>query len=253
MVLLGSSQWNVCQNFRYEFFDTIFSTNIECINRALSGDPGGLWIVASRQTNGRGRRGKVWVSDAGNLYASLLLVDSLSKDLLALLPFAIAVAVRSAIANFAPIGVDIKIKWPNDLLIFQRKVAGILIETSKLKNDLQAIVIGIGINIAHCPKNISYPVTFLQREGIFVELKDILQMLFQEVSRILVMWKKGDGQAEIMRIWRCFASGIGESITINLPNNSISGRFIGVDDFGHLLLEEENGCFREFSTGDIFG
>ncbi|MBL0849054.1 MAG: biotin--[acetyl-CoA-carboxylase] ligase [Candidatus Liberibacter ctenarytainae] len=239
------------KNFRYTFFNTVVSTNDECIKQALAGDPGGLWVVASRQTGGRGRRGRVWTSEPGNLYASLLLVDSLSKQSLTLLSFAIAVAVHSLIASFLPMGADIKIKWPNDLLICRRKVSGVLIETLDLKNGLQAVIIGIGINIKSCPDNTLYPVTSLAQEGVCVDLKDVLSKLYQEIAKILAIWRRDTGRKEIMSLWRCYASGIGDAITVNLPHQSLSGRFVGIDDFGYLLLEESKGCFRQVFTGDI--
>ncbi|WP_202284187.1 biotin--[acetyl-CoA-carboxylase] ligase [Candidatus Liberibacter asiaticus] len=249
------SNLSECQNpysFRYEFFGTISSTNDECMKRALSGDLGNLWIVASCQTAGRGRRDNKWISDKGNLYASLLLIDSISKDSLTLLSFAIAVAMRSVIASTLPVGTDVKIKWPNDILVFQRKIAGILIETLNLKNGLQAVVVGIGLNVKHCPVDTPYPVTSLQREGGCIDLKDIFSLLFQDVARVLDLWKKDTGREEIMNLWRCFACGIGDLITIKLSYGSILGRFVGVDDFGYLLLEEKKGCVRQIFTGDIF-
>ncbi|ADR52712.1 birA bifunctional protein [Candidatus Liberibacter solanacearum CLso-ZC1] len=251
-MLSDLSECKKLYNFRYEFFDTIVSTNDECMKRALSGDLGNLWIIASRQTSGRGRGGKKWVSDKGNLYASLLLIDSISKDSLTLLSFAVSVAMHSIIASILPAEVDVKIKWPNDLLVFQRKIAGILIETLDLKSGLQAIVIGIGLNVEYCPKDTSYPVTSLRKEGGCIDLKSILPIFFQEIAKMLAIWKKDTGREEIMKLWRCFAYGIGNPITIKLPQFSISGHFVGVDDFGYLLLEEKKGCFRKIFTGDIF-
>ncbi|QTP64361.1 biotin--[acetyl-CoA-carboxylase] ligase [Candidatus Liberibacter africanus] len=239
-------------NFRYEFVDTIVSTNDECITRALSGDLGNLWIIASRQTAGRGRRGKKWISDEGNLYASLLLVDSVSKDSITLLSFAIAVAMRSIVASVLPVGADVKIKWPNDVLISQRKVAGILIETLDLKSGLQAIVIGIGLNVSNSPLGTPYLVTSLREEGCDTHLEDIFPFFFQHIAKILDIWRKDTGREEIMRLWRRFAYGLGDIITVNLPHSSILGRFIGVDDFGYLLLEEKEGFVRQIFTGDIF-
>ncbi|AHA27924.1 biotin--[acetyl-CoA-carboxylase] ligase [Candidatus Liberibacter americanus] len=247
----GISQCKIPQNFRCEIFDSIDSTNDECMRRALSGDPGGLWIVASHQTAGRGRRSKVWDSNKGNLYSSLLLIDNISNNSATLLPFATAVAIHSVITSILPVEADIKIKWPNDLLISKRKVAGILIETIKLKNDLQSIIIGIGINIEYCPKDVPYPVTFLNKEGVDLVLIDVLPILFQEMEKILIILKQDKGREEIMRLWRCFAYGIGDFITINLPNRSIKGRFIGVDDFGYMLLEKKGSFFR-FFTGEVF-
>ncbi|MBY7649647.1 MAG: biotin--[acetyl-CoA-carboxylase] ligase [Candidatus Liberibacter europaeus] len=251
-MLCDNFGYKITKNFRYEFFDSISSTNDECMKRALCGDSGGLWIISSRQTAGRGCKGKTWVSDKGNLYASLLLIDSFSKNSLTLLSFASAVAVHAVISSILSTGIDVKIKWPNDILIFRRKVAGILIETKNLENDLQAVVIGIGVNIENCPQHTSYPATFLNTEGVNTSLDDILPLLFQEFAKILDIWKKDTGREEIMRLWRCCACGIGDFITININNRLVSGRFVGVDDCGYLLLEESKGFFRQIFTGDVF-
>ncbi|MEG8099332.1 biotin--[acetyl-CoA-carboxylase] ligase [Candidatus Liberibacter brunswickensis] len=246
------SKYKNIHNFRYEFFNTIGSTSDECIKRALSGDSGNLWIVASRQTDGRGRMKKKWVSDKGNIYSSLLLIDSISKDYLTLLPFAIAVAVHSTISSVLPIGADVKIKWPNDLLVSQRKISGILIETLKLENGLHAIIIGIGLNFSHSPSNNPYPVTSLKEEGCCLDLKDVFPVFFQDIAKMLNALKKDKGREEIMKTWRFCAHGIGNLITVNLPHGFTEGRFAGVDDLGYLLLEEETGCIRKICTGDIF-
>src|SRR5229473_5485322 len=109
--------------------DTVGSTNAEALAYARSGERGPLWITARRQTAGRGRRGRTWVSEPGNLYATLLLTDPGPAERAAELSFVAALAVRDAIVEMAPgLGSRLKVKWPNDLLIDRAKVAGILIE-----------------------------------------------------------------------------------------------------------------------------
>lgn len=116
-------------DFRHEAMAETPSTNLECFARARAGDGGNLWVTAIRQTGGRGRRGRPWVSEPGNLYASLLLVDPAPMDRIGSLPLAFALAVYRAIRAVLPTnGEPLEIKWPNDVLIGRRKTCGILME-----------------------------------------------------------------------------------------------------------------------------
>ena len=112
-------------------YDTLGSTNAEALARARGGERGPLWITAVQQTAGRGRRGKAWVSEPGNFYASLLLTDAAPPAHLPELCFVAALAVRDAVCAAAPrVAPQIKLKWPNDLLLQGAKLAGILIEAA---------------------------------------------------------------------------------------------------------------------------
>jgi BirA family biotin operon repressor/biotin-[acetyl-CoA-carboxylase] ligase len=106
-------------DFRHIELGDVASTNLECMERARSGDEGRLWITAVRQTGGRARRGRSWVSEPGNLYSSLLLIDPAPWAALASLPLAVTVAVEDAVSSALPAEAaqTLRIKWPNDLLI----------------------------------------------------------------------------------------------------------------------------------------
>ncbi len=113
--------------------DSLGSTNAEALARGRAGERGPLWITAARQTAGRGRRGNAWVSEPGNLYASLLLTDAAPAAQLPELCFVVALAVRDAVCMAAPhLASPVKLKWPNDLLLDGAKVAGILIEAESV-------------------------------------------------------------------------------------------------------------------------
>ena len=132
--------------------DTLGSTNAEALARARAGERGPLWITAARQTAGRGRRGNVWTSEPGNLYASLLLTDAAPAAHLPELCFVVALAVRDAVGTAAPsLSPKLRLKWPNDLLLDGAKLAGILIEAESVGGKT-ATVAGIGINCAHHPR-----------------------------------------------------------------------------------------------------
>src|SRR5947207_10376488 len=114
---------------RLVMHDALDSTNSEALKLAQGGERGPLWVVAARQTAGRGRRGRNWVSQPGNLYATLLLTDPAPAERWPQLSFVAALALRDAVAALAPaLEARVAIKWPNDLLLDGAKVAGILIE-----------------------------------------------------------------------------------------------------------------------------
>lgn len=228
------------------------STNTECFNLARQGDPGRVWVTAQEQTSGRGRRGRAWTSKPGNLYASLLLINPAPADAMASLPLAVAVAVQRAISAVLPPGsAPAMIKWPNDILINRQKVCGILIEGERIA-ERHAIVIGCGINVVHAPDHGLYPVTSLRDHGSTVFADQLFPHLFKETANVLAIWDEGRGLSSIIEMWTASAGGIGEKITVNLPRQSISGHFRGIDDNGHLILDTGLGQTQLIAAGDVF-
>lgn len=240
-------------DFRHDALQETSSTNSECLERARAGDPGNLWVTAERQTGGRGRRGRPWVSEPGNLYASLLLIDPAPMDRIGSLPLAVAVAVHQAVRSVLPLAAEpAEIKWPNDIMIGRKKTCGILIEGEAMPNGRYALVIGIGINIAVMPDNPMYPVTCLRQQGSMVSPDELFAHLYATMSEALGAWNRGKGIREITARWREVACGIGEKITVNLPDRSILGHFTGIDDNGLLMLETEDGRIMPIAAGDVF-
>lgn len=239
--------------FRHTALGDVGSTNTECLIRARAGDPGFHWITAARQISGRGRRGRSWASEPGNLYASLLLIDPAPMDKLQSLPLAVAVAVHRAIQAVMPAGSNpVSIKWPNDILIAGKKCCGILLEGEGLPDGHHALVIGCGINVALAPDHGLYPVTSLQAEGAGVSPDELFAHLFRSMSDVLNTWNRGEGIAEIIAQWRSAAGGIGQKITVNLPDRSLSGRFEGIDEDGRLMLDIGAGTVQRIAAGDVF-
>lgn len=240
-------------DYRHVALAETVSTNSECLARAREGDPGNLWITATRQTGGRGRRGRAWFSEPGNLYASLLLIDPAPVERLHSLPLAAAVAVHRAIRRVMPPGSpEVAIKWPNDILIDGRKTCGILLEGEGLPDGRRALVIGCGVNVATMPLEALYPVTSLRREGSTVSPVELFAHLFVTMAETLSLWDRGAGIASIIDQWRASAKGVGETITVNLPDRSLSGRFVGIDEDGRLLLDTGAGAPQAIAAGDVF-
>jgi len=240
-------------DFRHLELGDVASTNVECMERARAGDAGGLWITAARQTGGRGRRGRVWISEPGNLYSSLLLIDPAPWECMASLPLAVTLAAHQAITAVLPDRTaDLRIKWPNDLLINGCKTAGILIEAEQLSDGRRAVVIGCGVNIAHHPDAGLYPATCLTKQGSAATPQDLFAHLVVSMSETLAKWDQGRGLAGIRDAWIERADGIGKPVTVNLPDRQLNGVFDGIDGEGRLMLALPDGQKQMIASGDVF-
>jgi BirA family biotin operon repressor/biotin-[acetyl-CoA-carboxylase] ligase len=232
-------------------YETLGSTNAEALVLARSGERGPLWISARTQSAGRGRRGSHWVSPAGNLHATLLLSQPSPPAVAPQLSFVAALAVHDAIAACAPqLGPDLKVKWPNDLLVAKSKVAGILIEGDS--EPAFAVVIGIGVNCAFHPENTDYPAADLAGLGALVVPDALLQELARAMRKRLEQWKGGLGFSATRTDWLRRAAGLGETLHVRLPEGELSGRFQGLDDAGRLLLDQA-GRVTPVTAGEVFG
>lgn len=240
-------------DYRHLALGDVGSTNSEAMARARAGDPGNLWVTARRQLQGRGRRGRPWISEEGNLYASLLLLDPAPIARLGTLPLVAALAVYRALRpHFASTPQALAIKWPNDILVDGRKINGILLESESLSGGHIAVVIGCGINCRHHPDNPAYPATDLADCGIDADPQAVFAALAREMATALVQWNRGTGFDVVREAWMRAARGIGETVTVNLHEGQVTGVFEDIDVDGYLCLATEHGTRRRISAGDLF-
>jgi BirA family transcriptional regulator, biotin operon repressor / biotin---[acetyl-CoA-carboxylase] ligase len=246
---------------RLESLGTTGSTNAEARLRAQQGEIGSLWITATAQTQGRGRRGRSWISPPGNLYASLLLHDPSSFEQAPQLAFVAALALRDAVALEAnALAPQLNFKWPNDLLLNGRKCAGVLIEGEAAPNTKEGerfvVVIGVGVNCSSHPSadagSIGFPATDLAAHGATTTPERLFARLSATMCRRLAQWDRGGGFAAILNDWLTHASGIGEPIAVRAGDAEIQGRFIGLDHSGRLMLERPDGGLTKIAAGDVF-
>jgi BirA family biotin operon repressor/biotin-[acetyl-CoA-carboxylase] ligase len=232
--------------------DTLASTNMEALARVRSGERAPLWVTAVRQTAGRGRRNRVWVSEPGNLYASLLLTDAAPAAHLPELCFVVALAVRDAVAEVAPKHASkLRLKWPNDLLLESAKISGILIEAETI-GAVTATVIGIGVNCAHHPVDTAHPATDLATAGIKTTPGMLFRFLSGAMATRLAQWDRGPGFAAIRAEWLAHAAGIGGDIHVRLADRELSGTFETLDPIGRLMLRLPAGNLETITVGDVF-
>ncbi|MDE1939832.1 MAG: biotin--[acetyl-CoA-carboxylase] ligase [Alphaproteobacteria bacterium] len=233
-------------------FDEIDSTNEEARRRAAAGASTPLWITAARQSAGRGRRGRVWDSASGNLFATLLLRPNKPAGECAQLSFVAALAVSDMLAAFAP-AADLKLKWPNDVLASGRKLAGILLESESRPDGKTAwLAVGIGVNLAMFPEDTEFPATSLKALGVTPpQPRDALLHLAAAFAKWYEAWRMG-GFGPVREAWLARASGLGSRIRARLANEEIIGVFQGIDDSGALLLGLPGGTTRIIAAGEVF-
>lgn len=230
----------------------IDSTNSEAMRRITSGETGPLWIRAEAQTRGRGRSGRSWTSEPGNLYATLLFAPGCARSEAHQLSLLTGVAVYDAIAAMGGGAIaGLRLKWPNDVLIGTGKVAGILAEsTTGAGGELLAIV-GVGINLAHAPDASSRSTTCLSDHRMSAVPATALDQLDKAMQHWLGTWRHGHGFAAIRGAWLERAGSIGEMLAIHAAEGRVEGRFAGLDADGSLLLTDPAGRERRFQFGDV--
>jgi BirA family biotin operon repressor/biotin-[acetyl-CoA-carboxylase] ligase len=227
--------------------ELLTSTTMEALALARAGERGPLWVVAGRQSAGRGRRGRGWVSEAGNLFASLLLTDPAPPEHWPELSFVAALAVHDAVAELTkPRKLQLAIKWPNDLLLGGSKFAGILIE-----GEGAGVAVGIGVNCASHPADTDFPATDLAAAGAEIVAATLFGELSAKMLGRLAQWNRGEHFSTIRTDWLARAAGLGQAIRVRLPERELSGTFETLDDTGRLVLLLPDGGRTTIAAGDV--
>ncbi|WP_202070104.1 biotin--[acetyl-CoA-carboxylase] ligase [Rickettsia tillamookensis] len=264
--------------FKLIVFDEIDSTSSEAMRTAKSGlIDSNYAVLAKSQTKARGRSGKNWQSRVGNLHVSLLIKPDKELELLPQLSFVAALAVYESIelltmssrgslchsrksgnpekflkemdSRFC--GNDIRLKWPNDVLVNGRKIAGILLESVKVENNYY-LIIGIGINITYHPDNIDQPTTCLVSENLPpIEPQALLEKLIENFEKYYQIWHN-NGFSFIRKKWLEHAYKLHENISVKYQNDIVTGLFKDIDSTGRIILQLPSKKIISFSTAELF-
>ena len=215
-----------------------------------------IWICALAQTAGRGRRGRAWAMPAGNFAASLVMRPAGPPAQAALRSFVAALALRYALVAVTGRAEVFTLKWPNDVLLNGGKLAGILLESSGAAGRVDALVIGIGVNLAATPDTTLLeagalaPVSLLGETGITITPEDFLTLLAQHFARWEAQFTT-HGFGPIRSAWLQNAARIGQNITARMMRDEITGTFVEIDTQGQLVLETPKGR-QTIAAADIF-
>lgn len=238
--------------FRLVQHQRIDSTNEEAKRLAAAGAPDGTIIWALEQTAGKGRRGRRFQSPPGNLYATILLRPECAPAVAAQVTFVAAIAAAETAASLLPPARLVELKWPNDLLVDGRKVAGILLEASAEQTRLEWLAVGIGINLRHSPPELRDVATSLRAAGATnITVGSVLEPLAERFLQWYERWRAA-GFAPIRARWLDLARGLGEAVEVRLDDRAICGRFADLDESGALVVDLASGGRQFVSAGDVF-
>ncbi|MFN5352190.1 MAG: biotin--[acetyl-CoA-carboxylase] ligase [Alphaproteobacteria bacterium] len=236
--------------FKLIEYKEIDSTNLEALrlihNKEIRHNS---IILAEEQTAGKGRLKRNWLSYKGNLHCSIIIVDfkNFSQEVDYLYSYLSAIAVFKALKELG--NLNIKLKWPNDILLDDKKLAGILIDKTVQGNKLSRIIIGIGVNIEHFPtdKAILYPATSLLHSGIKTTQKKLAFKILEFFSSLAFK-----DNYQLVEEFKQNSYRLGEKIEVRLSNNQVKkGIFYNLDNNGSLVLKQDEEGFSTISFGDV--
>lgn len=240
-------------NITVQRFDEIGSTNDEAARQARLGAAEGLCIVARRQTAGRGRHGRTWVSERDSgLYFSIVLRPAVETRYLPLITLAAGIAVYDSLKEF---GISPDIKWVNDVLVREKKISGVLAETVEAAGG-SVVILGIGINLTskNFPDELAITATSIAAE---LTQNDLTPLKVEEsLVKYLTYWYQilhGDnGPAEVIENWRSRSSYFsGKRVRVTFGDSVIEGTTDGLEENGALRLIKDDGSATILQTGDV--
>ena len=226
------------------------STNQDALENTRAGVDR-RWVVAEAQAAGRGRHGRDWLSPPGNLYASLGLIAPCAPQDAPRLGFVAGVALAEAICDLAPtMRGTLRLKWPNDLLVNGAKCSGMLLEGAILPGQIQAVAIGVGVNVAHVPPGLDQAATCLADHAPHITRDSLFEHLSHHMAAAIEVFAHGKGFEQIRMQWLAHALPMGERLRVRPPQGERYGTFAGIDEAGHLLLATDTGV-DTIMVGDV--
>jgi len=235
--------------------DQTDSTNADARRRAEAGERGPLWIVARHQTEGRGRRGRTWSSDAGNLFATLLTTTHKPPAEAAQITFIAALAVADLLDGWAPASL-VTIKWPNDVMLAGDKTAGVLVESGGHAGGGLWLAVGIGVNLAHAPAGTDRRATALAHHlSGDLAAPPTVEAAAARLAEAFGVWMgrwETLGFQPVLDAWRARTPGLDGPAVARLGRETVEGVAEGVAPDGSLRLRLADGSLRMISAGDVF-
>ncbi|WP_102345800.1 biotin--[acetyl-CoA-carboxylase] ligase [Bacillus sp. Marseille-P3661] len=249
---LGLTTEFIGRHVHYE--ESVMSTQKIAHKLATEGVPDGTIIVAEEQINGRGRLDRTWFSPKyTGIWVSIILKPNIPPQQAPQLTLLAAVSVVRGI--HAATGIQCDIKWPNDILINGKKAVGILTELQAETDRINAVIIGMGINvnqqIEHFPESLQSFATSLSLEkGKKLNRSEILQSILRELENLYIDYLE-NGFHVVKLLWESHAISIGKQITARTLSKTLHGKALGITDDGVLLLEDNNGMIHHIYSADI--
>ncbi|MDC7301664.1 biotin--[acetyl-CoA-carboxylase] ligase [Agathobacter ruminis] len=239
-------------------FDTIDSTNTKAAELATAGQPSGLLVVSEEQTSGKGRRGRSWSSPFGKgIFMTLMIKPDIQPNHASMLTLVAALAIAKAIGRMTE-QADVKIKWPNDIVVNGKKVVGILTEMSAQIDYINHIVIGIGINVHNedFPEEIKETATSLYREtGVHFKRAQIIAAFLEEFYHDYQIYLQTEDLTALEQEYNACLINCNRQVRVLDPKGEFEGIARGINPQGELLVEttDSNGntCVRPIASGEV--
>ncbi len=234
------------------FFKEVDSTNDVARELAIEGAEEGTIVIAESQRSGKGRRGKKWISPSGGVWMTIILRPDIEPPKAPQLTLVTGVAVAETLDQEC--GLNIGIKWPNDILIGNKKVSGILTEVKTQNGKVDYVLVGIGIDlnldVSTFPPNLRGGATSLKAE-LDREIKgaELVQRFLQRFEILYEQFKEGDFR-DILNQWRRLSSTIGTYVEVHKKGRTVYGEAVGVNKDGKLILELDDGTLRKVISGE---
>ena len=250
----------ICENLEIEkiakeilCFRKVFSTNSIAKFLANHDAKEGTVLISEIQTNARGRLGKKWEAPEGGVWMSLILRPQVPPARIGLITLATGVAIAKSIRS---LGVDAKIKWPNDVLIHGKKISGVLTEVNATFNEIDWIVVGIGIDsnlkLEDFSEDIRIGTTTLTEElPAKVDENELIAIFLNEFEKVYELYKDGEIET-ILKDWRDLADTIGKYVNITQTGGKITqGYVVGINHEGSLIIERQDGTLEKIISGEL--
>lgn len=236
---------------KFVVFDKLSSTNTKAKELARNGEEEGTVVIARMQQKGRGRFDRVWESPYGGLYLSIILKPDVSPDKTTLLPLVAALAVCKTVNNY---GLSSTIKWPNDVRVNKKKVAGMLLESDAHKNQLRYVILGVGVNlnvdVNLFSRELKNVVTSLSQELHFVvDYHKFLENLLLMLDMYYTMFLKREFD-RIISEWKVQSDTLNRRVRIVTSYDDVIGKAYDVDQSGFLLVITDSGDYKKVMSGD---
>jgi BirA family biotin operon repressor/biotin-[acetyl-CoA-carboxylase] ligase len=232
----------------------VASTNDHAMAAGRAGRPEGLAVLADRQTAGRGRKGRVWASPAGvGVYTSILLRPTQPPARVPILALVAGLGVLDAVGEVC--GLPARLKWPNDVLVAGRKVAGILAETATADERVSHVVVGLGINVNHGPAEFAEglsprAISLAMAAGRAIPRGELAAALYNSLDRWYAIFQEG-GLASILAAGRERSATLGRPVEVLGDEERWQGLAVDLDVDGALLVREGGGELRRVLAGDV--
>ena len=235
------------------FYDEIGSTNVEAKRLAEAGAPHGTLVVADMQTAGRGRRGRSWISPAGtNIYFTILLKPEFAPDQASMLTLVIAHAITKVFRD--TLGLAAGIKWPNDVVIDGRKTCGILTEMSLEQNDIQYVVIGVGINVRKqefAPEIAERAIALDEVSARPVDRSRLLADVMSRFEKDYETFLRTCSMASLQDSYDEMLVNLDREVCVLDPAGEYRGIARGINERGELIVELKDKSLRNVYAGEV--